>query len=225
VTLRCDVYGSRVIVSSSNGTYCDIPYQCMKPSCERCWVKLNRSRIWGTRLALKKLGVTHVWVGMVDNTERAAARQFKTRNKDKPDGKLLMNMLTTYELSNKAGMLALCNMLPNRDVLREVPLEEGLDIYYRWALTYRPKRTTSDWEINVKSEYTGFSVLSEARANELWNTLNDRYGYKPGDVPQDVETYERRMRLVLDELKNPQPANNGGESDVSDGVEGSVIYS
>lgn len=198
--LQCgDVY-SRLLGRSNDGAYIDVQWQCLKASCERCWIILWNRKIWATRIAMQKLGIINVHIGLLNAEDRRTARHWKDRHKDKPN---VLSMLTTYHLSNNAGMFATYNMIPSRDVLIQMPLEEALSTYYRWGDAYRPKRVTSDWELKLPSTFQGKFAASASFLTEWWQAMSEDYGYKPGDTPDDPVAFERRGFLVRERLMNP----------------------
>lgn len=201
--LRCGDAFSRLFGETTEGVYLDVQWQCMRATCERCWQLLLNRRIWATRIAMQKLGVSDVWLGLLDKAQRNAARQWKFANKNRAD-LLVMNALSTYRLNDNVGMFATCNYLPNQEAtLVQMSLEDGLSTYYRWAIEYRPKRITADWDLKLEGVFTGKFTADTLTITELWRQMSERWGYKPGDVPDDPATFERRMYMVLDEIKNP----------------------
>lgn len=201
MTISCDVANLRLFGEHEDGTYLDVPYQCMKPTCQRCWRTLIIRRIWATRLYLNKMGMSKVWIGIISPQQRVTARKFKERNKDRPDI-LVANMLSTFSHTDEVAMLATCNMLPNSEgALREVEVEEALRVYQQWCEELRPKRMTADWELKFPGRFRGKFTASPKTIDSMWTIMNDRWGHKPGDVPEDPTVFERRMFTALDEVK------------------------
>jgi hypothetical protein len=154
------------------------------------------------RQELNKLGIEHVWVGLIDGTQRSGMRAWKTRNKDRTDI-LVMNMLTTYQTSTKYGLLATCNMIPNSSrQLRRMTVHEAVTVYEGWGLKYRPNRVTSDWELVHPGKRHGKFLGTKETIQQVQYLLNERHGYKPGERPEDPYLYESRLyealRIVLE---------------------------
>jgi hypothetical protein len=172
----------------------------MKPSCDNCWIPVLNKKTIATRLALTKLGVTHVWVALMNGKDCVSARKFRERHKD--DLTPVLHLLSTYNLTNDAGVLSTVDMVPSRELMKQVTLEEGLKIWHQWGLDYRPKRVRADWDLRLLGSFEGKFIARPATISKLWKVMGQRWGYKPGDPPDDVVAFERRMYLVLEEIRN-----------------------
>lgn len=199
---RCDsnnLGNNRLFGEDQDGVYGDVEHRCMLPSCDRCWKPLHNRRIWAARLALTKLGISNVWLGLLSSEDRRTARHFKERHTD--DIPPVLYMLSTYYNSDLVGVLSTANMVPSREVMEEAKLEDGLYRYHYWGTEYRPKRVRADWALTLPSSFKGLFTASPSTIRQMWAVLSHRYGYKPGEVPEDPIAFERRMYTVLEELK------------------------
>jgi len=192
---------------AEDGVYLAVPHHCMRQSCENCWEAVLSRRLRATRLALNKLGVSHVWVGLVDEKQQSAVRSFK--NYHSQDIPTPLRMVTSYHYASNNGLLATVNMLPSTTTLAHVELKTGLNIYREWGRQYRPKRVQADWELELKSNFNGKFTASPHEIKKIWGLMTSRYGYKPGDVPEDQEVFERRLYAVLEDIRGQSGSKSG----------------